>query len=241
MRRLFCILVLILVGISSFSQVIPEARSRRLANLPGYEFQQLHFGFLIGFNFLDYHIYNTGARTADNKYVARYAEVEDLAPGINLGIITDLRIARNLNLRVLPGVSFGERNLTFYNEFGEKIDEDPLRIKSTFIDFPIVLKYSAFRLHNVQPFVDTGVSFKYDLARDKQSHLQMKSFDTCLDFGAGLDFYLQYFRFSVELKSSFGLTNLHKLEVDADYEDRPYQQAINALKSRVFSINFFFE
>ncbi|MDO4461278.1 MAG: porin family protein [Bacteroidia bacterium] len=241
MRWLLSILCLVFTSISSFSQVIPEARSRRLPNLPGYEYQQLHFGFLIGFNFLDYHIYNSGARTEDNKYVARYAEIEDLAPGINLGIITDLRLAKHLNLRVLPGVSFGERNLTFYNEYGEKVDDEPLRIKSTFIDMPIVLKYSAFRYNNVQPFVDAGISLKYDLAKDKQSHLQMKSFDTCLDFGAGIDFYLQYFRFSVELKSSFGLTNIHSFQVDADYDDRPYQQALSSLKSRIFSINFFFE
>lgn len=256
MRRLLLILLVSVSCISLFAQVIPEARSRRLPNLPGYEYQRLHFGFLIGFNMLDYHIYNSGKdyipTSADEANslsstgssflnTARYAEVESLSPGLNLGIITDLRLTNHLNLRTLPGVSFGERNLTFRNVYGEAIDEEPLRIKSTYIDVPIVLKYSAFRLHNVQPFVDTGVSFKYDLARDKQSHLHMKSFDTCFDLGAGVDIYLQYFRFSVELKSSWGLTNIHKVQVDADFEDRPYQQAIDALKARIFSINFFFE
>lgn len=246
MRRLACILCAFVFGITLFAQVIPEARSRKLPNLPGYEYQKLHFGFLIGFNMLDYHIYNKGiafdeSLSHDNLSPIWYAEIEDLSPGLNLGIITDLRLANHLNLRALPGVSFGERNVTFRDSRGVMVDEEPLRIKSTFIDLPIVLKYSAYRLHNVQPFVDAGVSFKYDLARDKQSHLQMKSFDTCLDAGAGIDFYLQYFRFSIELKSSWGLTNIHKLEVDADFEDRPYQQAIDALKSRIFSINIFFE
>lgn len=239
------VLVTLLLMLSSMgnitAQVIPEARDRHLPNLPSYEYQRLHFGFLVGFNCLDYHVYNTGDRTPENKFVARYAEVESLVPGINLGIITDLRIAKHLNLRALPGVSFGERNLTFYDEYGNKIDEDPVRIKSTYLDLPIILKYSAYRLHNVQPFVDAGTSFKYDLARDKQSHFRMKSFDTCLDVGAGVDIYLQYFRFSIELKSSFGLTNIYRAQIEPDLEDLPYQQALRSLKARVFCINFFFE
>ncbi|MCF0191583.1 MAG: PorT family protein [Marinilabiliaceae bacterium] len=240
-RIAFSTLLLLVASFATSQELVPEARNRRLPNLPGYEHDRLHFGFLIGFNTLDYHIYNTGARTEENKWVARYAEIEAINPGINLGIVTDLRIYNHLNLRALPGVSFGERNLTFRDEFGNKIDEKPLRIKSTFIEVPIALKYSAFRLHNIQPFILTGVTPRYDLARDKQSHLQMKSLDLYWDLSGGIDIYMYYFRLSIELKGSFGLRNIMKEGLSEEYSDRPYQQAIDALKSRIFCINFYFE
>lgn len=223
------------------AQVESEARKRGIPNLPNYEYDKVHFGFLIGFNTLDYHIYNTGLRTAENNFTARYCEVKNINPGLNLGIVTDLRLCNDLNLRCLPGISFGQRDIKFINEFGELIDKKPLRIKSTFLEIPLLLKYSAFRLNNAKPFVVTGTTFRYDLAKDKQNHLQMKSFDDYLDAGAGFDFYLPYFRLSVEFRASFGLKNIYKNVIPEDDEDIPYQQAIDGLKSRWYGITFYFE
>ena len=38
-----------------------------------------------------------------------YPEVSKLNPGINIQIVTDLRPAKYLDIRFLPGVSFGQR------------------------------------------------------------------------------------------------------------------------------------
>lgn len=233
-------MVLVLCSLAASAQVIADARKRGLPNLPAFEYKKVHFGFLVGFNFLDFHIYNTGARTDENGHTARYGEIVDLSPGLNLGIVTDFRLCQNLNLRVLPGISFGERNISFINEYGELIDE-PAKIKSTFVDVPVLLKYSAFRMNNVKPYVVGGTSVRYDLAKDKQSHMALKSFDTYCDLGAGLDFYLSYFRFSVELRGSFGLFNVYSNEPSEDLSDIPYRQAIDGLKSRMIGLTFYFE
>lgn len=215
--------------------------AKGVPNLPGYDRKPIHFGFLLGINFLDYHVYNTGLRTFENNGMARYAEVTQLDVGLTLGIVTDFRICENLNFRILPGISFGQRHLLFVDEQGQPIDEVPLKIKSTFIESPFLLKYGAKRLKNVRPFVVGGFTPRFDLAKDKQDHLNMRSLDVYADAGAGLDFYLTYFRFSVELRYDIGLTNVYDSTVSDVEEDIPYQQAIRKLKSRWWGITLYFE
>ena len=215
--------------------------AKGIPNLPRFDKKPIHFGFLLGFNVLDYHVYNTGLRTYENGGMARYAEVTELQPGIVLGIVTDFRLRDNLNFRILPGISFGQRNLLFVDENGNQIDEEPEKIKSTFVECPILLKYSASRLMNIRPYLVGGVTPRFDLAKDKQQHLNMRSLDVYADAGAGMDFYLTFFRLSIEIRCEFGLTNVYDTTKGDDIEDLPYQQAIRSLKSRWWGLVFYFE
>lgn len=241
-RRLIALILAIgsLTGAWGQGQVITDANRRGLPNLPAFDQRRIHFGFLIGLNALDFHIYNTGLRTDENGQIARFGEIIHLNPGINLGIVTDLRLTDHLNLRALPGVGFGERDITFIDEHGKKLG-DPLKIKSTFVEVPLLAKYGANRLKNVKPYVVAGTTPRFDLAKDKQDHLLLRSLDAYVDAGAGMDFYLPYFRFSIELRGSIGLTNVYDDTPSSEYEDIPYQQAIKRLKSRMICLTFYFE
>lgn len=234
------VLLALLVCGELTAQVIPDARKRGIPNLPDYDRKPLHFGFLVGFNMMDFHIYNTGIRNSYNDKTAWFADVTELKPGLNLGIVTDLRLSQHFNLRALPGISFGERNIAFITEHGDLIDE-PLKIKATYIEVPLLIKYSAFRLNNIKPYVVAGNTVRYDLAKDKQSHLQLKSLDDYLDIGAGFDFYLPYFRMSVEFRASFGLTNIYNDTRSEELDDIPYQQTMDEIKGKFYGITFYFE
>ena len=221
-------------------QVTRDINRRGMPNLPTFDMKRIHFGFLVGFNTLDFHIYNTGVANEYNDFTPRYGEILNLEPGINLGIVTDLRLSSHFNLRCLPGIGFGQRNIAFIDEFGQRIG-DPLKIKSTFVELPLLVKYSAYRMKNVKPYLVAGNTVRYDLARDKQNHLQLKSLDDYWDIGAGFDFYLTFFRLSVELRASFGLTNIYNSKLSTELEDIPYQQSIDRLKSRWYGLTFYFE
>lgn len=228
-------------ALAQYSSAAEVTTAKGIPNLPRFDKRPVHFGFLLGFNVLDYHVYNTGLRTYENGGMARYAEVTELKPGLVLGIVTDFRLRDNLSFRVLPGISFGQRNLLYVDEYGNPIDEDPLLIKSTFVECPHLFKYAAKRLKNVRPFIVGGVTPRFDLAKDKQSHLNMRSLDIYADAGAGMDFYLTYFRLSIELRCDMGLTNVYDSKTSEDLEDIPYQQAIHKLKSRWWGFVFYFE
>ncbi len=208
-------------------------------NLPAFDEKKLHFGFLIGFNTMDFRVYNSGIQTDDgNTY---YAEVLHLKPGLNIGIVTSLRLNKYFNLRFLPGISFGQRDLYYMNEDGSINENSPLKIKSTFLEFPLLVKFSGSRMHNVKPFIVAGVNTRYDLAKNKQDHLLLRSLDLYGEAGAGFDFYMTYFRLSVELKASIGMFNMLNSAGTGEPGDEIYTQALDALKSRIFALTFYFE
>lgn len=245
MKRAIDILMLLLMVVSMAKaqgngQIVTDGNKRGLPNLPAFDRRPVHFGFLIGLNTLDFHIYNTGVRTLENGQTARYGEIQHLNPGLNLGIVTDFRMSEHFNFRILPGVGFGQRDISFIDEYGKEIGS-PLKIKSTFIEVPLLLKYGANRLRNVKPYIVAGVSPRYDLAKDKQDHMVLKSLDCYVDAGAGIDIYLTYFRLSFEIRNDWGLANVYSDKRSDEMDDIPYQQAIDRLKSRMLCFTFYFE
>lgn len=241
MKPTSLIILLLIVLLSSTENSLAQPDEKKgVPNLRSFDEKKLHFGFLIGFNTTDFRIYQSGLRTDENGQNARYAEVLDLNPGLNLGIVTNLRLARKLDLRFLPGIGFSQRDLSFIDETGIR-DENLLKTKSTFLEFPLLLKYSATRMHNAKPYLIGGMTPRYDLAKDKQDRIVLRSMDYYWDIGAGMDFYLNYFRLSVELRASFGINNIHNSNGTGERIDMPYTQAIDKLKSRWVGLTFYFE
>ncbi len=44
---------------------------------------------------------------------------------------------------------------------------DGVRVESSFLEFPLLLKYKGDRLNNVRPYVIGGLNYRYDLAGSK--------------------------------------------------------------------------
>ena len=78
------------------------------------------------------------------------------------------------------------------------------------------------------------------ISRDYGEKVRIKKpFDVYLEIGFGVDFYLQYFKFSPELKLSVGMRNML---VDDPAEGFPqYVNSINRLSSYVVMLCFHFE
>jgi len=170
-------------------------------------------------------------------------EVTLLNPGINIQIITNLKLHKYFDLRFLPGVAFGQRNIRYYLD-GTLYDERQ-RIESSFLEFPLLLKYKGARLNNVRPYIIGGINYRYDLAGkkdydvDKQVYLRLRRSDLYYEFGAGLDFYLPYFKLSVELKMSNGLRDVLVHDPASGYPE--YVDAIKKMHSQIWIIAFHFE
>lgn len=235
--------IFVIFLIAQLGAVWGQGKNSRIANLRSFDERPLHFGFLIGVNTMDFRVYNTGAPINAAGDVL-YSDVLTLTPGLNIGIVSSYKLTKDLNLRFLPGISFGQRNLSYirYDKDGNFIErEEPLKIKSTFLEFPLLLKYNAFRMHNAKPYIVGGINTRYDLAKDKQDKLLLKSLDSYLEFGAGFDFYLTYFRLSVEARMSIGLADILNPEGTGEPDEIIYTEALDRLNSRIFSLTFYFE
>jgi hypothetical protein len=218
-----------------------SGQKQKPKNESWYDEKLLHFGFSLGFNTMDFDI------TPSQEYYkvdSLYPEVAQLNPGINIQIVTDLRPAKYLDIRFLPGVSFGQRNIRYYKN--GVLYNGQQRLESSFLEFPLLLKYKGDRLNNVRPYVIAGFNYRYDLAGKKEIipeerpvYIRIKRPDLYYEMGAGLDFYLTYFKLSVELKMSNGFRNVIVNDVPAGYEE--YRHAIERMKSQIWVLAFHFE
>jgi hypothetical protein len=205
-----------------------------------YDEKPIHFGFSLGVNAMDFNI------TPSQKFLmadSLYPEVSKLYPGINIQIVTDLRPGKHMDIRFLPGVSFGQRIIRYYKD--QVLYNEQQKLESSFLEFPLLLKLKGDRLNNVRPYVVTGLNYRYDLAakkdydEDKPVYIRIKRPDLYYEFGAGLDFYLPYFKFSVELKMSNGLSDILVKETDPRHPE--YVNAIQRMKSQIWVLAFHFE
>lgn len=219
---------------------VSNGQKAKPKNESWYDDKPIHFGFSLGFNTMDFNI------TPSRYYLEKnslYPEVSVLNPGINIQIVTNLRTGKNTDVRFLPGVSFGQRVVRYYKDT-ELWNEDQ-RLESSFLEFPFLFKYKGNRLNNVRPYVITGLNFRYDLAakkdydEDEPIFLKLKRPDLYYEVGTGLDFYLPYFKLSVELKMSNGFRDI--LASDPPPSHPEYSNAIEKMRSQIWILAFHFE
>lgn len=247
MKKFLIAIWITLAALPAFSQ------KQKVNHMTTFDDKLLHFGFTLGLNTLDFAVthYNPIGENpdfvprdeiTDNYYVR--ADVAQLIPGFTVGIVSSLRLTRDLNLRFLPGLSFGERKLTYNIPVLDVDNYDPLQyysIKSTFLDFPLLIKYKARRINNDRPYVIFGGAYRQDISRTgKEDLVKLTNGGFYAEVGAGWDHYFVFFRFSVEAKVSIGLNN-QLGDPPGSNQRKYYSQALKSLKSNIFTLCFHFE
>jgi hypothetical protein len=165
--------------------------------------------------------------------------------GINVGLIGDLKLRKNLNLRFEPGLYTNKSDIVFYDRQNFTKNSDTLRsIKSTYIHLPLLIKYSARRYNNLKPYVLAGLSTSFNLSSNQNSPednnndvFRLKTNTFYYELGFGIDFYLQYFKFSPSIRGVFSLKN--ELVPDLD-PNSPWTGNIDKMSARAIFINFSF-
>jgi hypothetical protein len=217
-----------------------SGQKQKPKNESWYDEKLIHFGFSLGFNAMDFNI------TPSQSYLlsdSLYPAVTKLNPGINIQIVTDLRPAKYMDIRFLPGVSFGQRTIRYYKD--GVLYNDQQRLESSFLEFPLLLKLKGDRMNNVRPYVIGGFNYRYDLAAKKDFDeakpvfIRIKKPDLYYEVGAGLDFYLTYFKLSIELKMSNGFSDVLVKQYDPRHPE--YGNAIEKMKSQIWVLSFHFE
>ncbi|MDD2437936.1 MAG: porin family protein [Massilibacteroides sp.] len=233
MRRLFLFIIFgCLPVFFVFSQ------KERPKNQPYADFKMFHLGFHVGMHAQDLVLQNTGI--AQNGEVL-FAEIPSYSPGFSVGVIGDMFMNPYMNLRFTPTLHFGDKNFIFIEQqTGETFSTS---VRSSYLSFPLDIKYSALRLNNYRPYVVGGVYGAFDLGRKKGNPLLLKNVDFGVEIGFGCDMYLPFFKLCPELKFCFGLVDL--LEKDRkDLSDETmikYTNSISKATSRMIILTFNFE
>ena len=231
MKKFLSILIFVLLTKCSWAQ-----RHTVPLNLPNYDRKPVHFGFLLGINSMDFKITPVNEQ-ADSLFILKSQDQK----GFNLGIVSNFRLGRNADIRFLPTLSFAERVINYTLENDDEIEEIKKDIESTFIEFPLNLKFKSNRYNNGRAYLLTGLKYNIDLASQKdiddegQELIKLKKNDLMYEIGFGIDFYLEYFKFSPEFKATFGLVDM------LVNDDSIYSNSIKKMLTQGFTVTLTFE
>ena len=229
------------------------AQERKVQNKPYTDLRPLHLGILVGMNLQDIELENVGPQSilqedGTMKTQTIVCDDDKWNAGFSVGVLADLRISQHLNLRFTPTMHFGAKHLTFYNmtelTAEGRLTELTQDMKTTYMSFPLDLKFSAERWNNYRPYIIAGVNQLVNLTSKNQDYLQLKRADTMIEVGLGCDLYLPFFKLIPELKFCYSLTNAidwrHADELQ-DTNKRMYANAVKSAQTKMFVLTFYFE
>ena len=230
MKR-FLLLFLILISLNCSAQLFGRDP---IINLENFDKQRVSWGYYLGFNYYDFKF--------EYENIDKDILVESTV-GFNVGLIGNLRLNEYFDVRFEPGLSFNQRNLTFPNF---AVEEEGLReVKSTYIHFPLLVKFSSARTGNIKPFLVAGVSTALNLSSNINSKednsnnvFRMAKWTNFYEVGLGIDLYLEYFKFTPSLRGVFSFND--ELIRDND-PNGPWTGNVGSMKTRGVFLNFTFQ
>ncbi len=167
--------------------------------------QKVFWGYYLGINKKDYKI----------SYINNDDTFINVSPsiGFDVGLIGDLRLHKNINLRLEPGLSSNTKELVFTHIEGNA--QDTLRkVNATYLRVPLLFKFSTDRYNNIRPYTIAGVSYDYNFSSNQdnpddneQGEFRMKKNNFSYELGIGIDIYLPYFIFSPSIRGIFAITD----------------------------------
>jgi len=219
---------------------IETANAQRIIvkNQEKYDKQWIHFGFLLGTNKTNFKVSRAENLLQNDSVLFLSADGQT---GFDLGIISNLRLAENFDLRFTPMLAFSQRNMN-YNMTLKVAGSNKVakKIESTFIQFPLLLKFKSNRVNNYRFYVLGGAKYMIDLVsqaavENDEQLVKLKKYDYGYEIGFGMDLYLPLFKFAPEIKMYQGIPNI------LANDNAVYTTSLSGLKTRIWSISFTFE
>ena len=226
-------ILIFIVSLTSFGVWAQPGR-----NYPQFDRRRVHFGFALGVNTAD--LRTTQVLGAYNGDTIVNISINK-QPGFNLGIVSSLDFHETFHLRFVPSLSFQEREFKYLKLNGDLRSTESIRLESTNLDFPLMLKLRTKRINNFAAYGLVGLQYSLDLASQSDVATQpgdlimkMKQHDFSTQFGGGFDFFMAYYKFAIELKISNGFRDL------LIQEQTFFTSPLTSIKTKVwwFSITF---
>ncbi len=229
-----------LLLLSATANAVAQKRIK-VENLPNFDLHRFHFGFHLSYNTSDFQmVLDPRSPFRDSLLVLSHAK----QPGFDLTMVSSFNVNPFLSFRFSPTLSFQERLLTYsFREANNTTKYFQKPVESTYLQFPLLLKYRSARINNFAVYLLGGGKFSIDMASQKDVNntlddeivVKLDKYDYAAEVGGGMDMFLTYFKFGIELKAAFGIPNLL---VD---DGTRFSTPIQSLRSKVWVLTFTFE
>ena len=229
---------LLFLGMFLFTQAQFRNRDRqdRRQEQDSYQYS---YGFYLNLNQFDYKL------VLDPKYgMEDKVNLVQTKPtySFGAGLIGRMRLNDNFDLRIEPGLQFVERELTFNTQSNDQVR----RVKSTYVDIPIMLEIHADRWYNSRPYAAAGLNYMVNLQSNssatddnQQGVFRSTTHNFAWSAEAGIQFYFSRFKLTPAFRGTFAFNN----EIVADNAGTPpyWTAAISTMQTRAFMFVLKFE
>ncbi|MGJ8760997.1 MAG: porin family protein [Polaribacter sp.] len=228
----------LLTSIAFFSQ------REKVEYLPTFDQRKIHYGFYLGLNQNDFKYSFNNSTPIEGTSIKI-----DPSIGFNVGLIADLRLHKNVNLRLEPGLMTNTKKITFGNtDLNSPLADEVREVNSTYLHVPLIFKFSTDRYKNIRPYVLGGVSYNYNFSSNEQGddneqgQFRTTTHNYMYEVGVGIDIYLYYFKFSPSIRGIFALpSELVEDNASSFGGTSPYTSPINYLATRGIFLTLSFE
>jgi len=221
----------------------------------GVDDERLHFGFSFHYVSADYKItlkpdwqqpYEEGGVPVSD---ALYSVRSPFQQGVGLGLLADLKLSENANLRFTPNLIFSNKTVDYQytlNTVNSHERDLSALVRATYIDLPLLFKFKSDRKGNYRGYLIGGGKYSLNVVSGKRYNdgdkvpleklLKTKPGYFSYEAGIGFDLYFDYFKMSPEIRWVQSVGNL----LDAR-ELNMYNHPIERLMLRNFQVSLFFE
>jgi len=234
----------IIFGFFLLTSIAFFAQREKVEYLPTFDQRKIHYGFYLGLNQNDYKFSYKNTTSIEGTIV-------DIAPsvGFNVGLIGDLRLHKNVNLRLEPGLMTNTKKITYNNtDLNYPLNDEVREVNSTYLHVPLIFKFSTDRYKNIRPYILGGVSYNYNFSSNEEGddnesgQFRTTTNSYMYEVGIGIDIYLYYFKFSPSIRGIFALpSELIEDNSSSFGGNSPYTSSINYLATRGVFLTLSFE
>ncbi len=231
-RKVVFFVLFIAISSQLFSQT--KVYNRRF--LENYDDKDIHFGFYFGSGFSrlnpkhsDYFLDPTD-ETVNVTSPTKFA--------FKVGMVINKYLNNRWDIRTTPGINISSKELK-YDIFNQPTITNTRDLD--YFELPVLFKFKSQRRKNSRMYMVAGGNFLIETnIRKGQSSLiaklPTKTADLCLEYGFGFEQFLEFGKFTGELRFSHGLKNLYQADAL-----KPYTKGIGALKSHTVTVYLYFE
>ncbi len=178
-------------------------------NLIDYDEQWIHYGFAMAWHSSRYKTLYAD-EFATPSLDSLHSVISERLPGFKVAMLANMRLLEYLDLRTMVTVGFYENRLLY--RFTDGVSLEELK-DQTMVEIPILLKYKSVRRRNVAMYMLGGFTTALEAAGrgddlDIRSNLKLKNWNYAVEAGVGFDIYFELFKFSPEIRYSWGVRDM---------------------------------
>ncbi len=190
---------LLLIGLVVFIS-FPSIAQQRWGG--GVDYEEIHFGFSFHYVASSFKVFSR-----DNRIQS------PLKTGVGLGLLSNLKLGENSDLRFNPIILFAKKKLDFNYDPEVPISKS---VKASLLELPLTFKFKSDRRENYRIYLLGGGKYSRNIVPNNklddsglsadEKFIKIKSDFFSYEFGLGVDIYFEYFKMSPEIKwsQSFG-------------------------------------